>query len=99
MRYSLNYLTNKLLSSKLIYRFISKSEFKILIIFLDNSEFKVDYSYAVWKELNLYKKEKYFNKMLEIYKGKIKNNVLYHLYRFFKDLLWQLYTFRHILAN
>lgn len=81
---------NKLLSSKFIYRFIDKSKVTChtfgYIRGMDGNIETHCYSYIEWKECDIRDKEYFFNKMLNEYKKKIENNVLWQVYRFFKNI-------------
>ena len=82
---------NKLLSSKFIYRFIYKSQvayrnFGYIRGFVGSNIETHFYSYSEWKKFNIEDKEYFVKKMLNKYKKKIENNVLWQIYRFFKDI-------------
>lgn len=83
-----NRLYNRLLSSKLIYWFIDKSKVAYHLGAHDGIiGTRSYYSYSEWKECDIYLKERFFNKMLERCKERIKNNVLYQVWKIFKDTL------------
>ena len=82
---------NIILSSKYIYWLIDKSEVTCHTFgYITSMESNIDthcYSYDDWKECGIYDKEYFFKKMLERYKEKVENNVLYQVCKLFKDIL------------
>lgn len=81
-------LNNIILSSKLIYWFIYKSKVAYHLGARDGIiGTRSYYSYDDWKECSIDNKEYFLKKMLERYKERIKNNVLYQLWKMFKDTL------------
>lgn len=80
-----------ILSSKLIYWFIYKSKITCHTFgYITSMGSNIDthcYSYDDWKECSIDNKEYFLKKMLESYKERIKNNVLYQLWKMFKDTL------------